>query len=86
MAPAGGESIVGFIPVVPDFAIELRSATDNLKPLPDKMREYQQLEVRLGLLINPKNKPLGATHVNAIASASGNLQIGTRATTIRISH
>jgi Uma2 family endonuclease len=51
-----GVDIVGFIPVVPDFVIELRSATDNLKPLQDKMREYQRLGVRLGLLINPKNQ------------------------------
>ncbi len=51
-----GVNIVGFIPVVPDFVIELRSATDNLKPLRDKMREYQRLGVRLGLLVNPQNK------------------------------
>jgi Uma2 family endonuclease len=51
-----GVNIVGFIPVVPDFVIELRSATDTLKPLQEKMREYQRLGVRLGLLINPKNK------------------------------
>ena len=51
-----GVNIVGFIPVVPDFVIELRSATDNLKPLQEKMREYQRLGVILGLLINPKNK------------------------------
>jgi Uma2 family endonuclease len=51
-----GVNIVGFIPVVPDFVIELRSATDNLKPLQKKMREYQRLGVRLGLLVNPKNK------------------------------
>jgi Uma2 family endonuclease len=51
-----GVNIVGFIPVVPDFVIELRSATDNLKPLQDKMREYQRLGVRLALLINPKNQ------------------------------
>ncbi len=51
-----GVKIVGFIPVVPDFVIELRSATDNLKPLQDKMREYQQLGVKLGLLVNPQNK------------------------------
>ena len=49
-------NIVGFIPVVPDFVIELRSATDNLKPLQEKMREYQRVGVRLGLLINPKNQ------------------------------
>lgn len=51
-----GVNIVGFIPVVPDFVIELRSATDNLKPLQEKMREYQRLGVRLGLLIDPQNK------------------------------
>ncbi len=51
-----GVNIVGFIPVVPDVVIELRSATDNLKPLQEKMREYQRLGVRLGLLIDPKNK------------------------------
>ncbi len=53
-----GVKIVGFIPVVPDFVIELRSATDNLKPLQEKMEEYRRLGVRLGLLINPKNKQI----------------------------
>jgi Uma2 family endonuclease len=48
--------IVGFIPIVPDFVIELRSATDNLKPLQEKMLEYQRLGVRLGLLINPQSQ------------------------------
>lgn len=51
-----GVEIVGFIPIVPDFVIELRSATDNLKSLQEKMQEYRRLGVRLGLLINPKNQ------------------------------
>lgn len=51
-----GVEIVGFIPVVPDFVIKLRSATDGLKPLQEKMREYQRLGVKLGLLINPQDK------------------------------
>ena len=51
-----GVEIVGFITVVPDFVIELRSATDSLKSLQEKMQEYQRLGVRFGLLINPKNK------------------------------
>ena len=51
-----GVNIVGFIPVVPDFVIELRSATDNLKPLQKKMIEYQRLGVKLALLVDPKNK------------------------------
>jgi Uma2 family endonuclease len=51
-----GVNIVGFIPIVPDFVIELRSATDNLKPLQEKMVEYKRLGVKFGLLINPRNK------------------------------
>jgi Uma2 family endonuclease len=51
-----GVKIVGFIPIVPDFVIELRSPMDSLKILQKKMQEYRQLGVRLGLLINPKNK------------------------------
>ena len=53
-----GIEIVGFISVVPDFVIELRSVTDNLKPLQEKLEEYRRLGVRLGLLINPKNKQI----------------------------
>ncbi|QUS61886.1 Uma2 family endonuclease [Synechocystis sp. PCC 7339] len=51
-----GIEIVDFIPVVPDFVIELRSVTDNLKPLQEKMQEYRRLGVWLGLLINPQNQ------------------------------
>jgi Uma2 family endonuclease len=51
-----GVNIVKFIPVVPDFVIELRSATDNLKPLQAKMSVYQRVGVRMGLLIDPKKK------------------------------
>lgn len=51
-----GVEIIGFIPIVPDFVIELRSPTDNLKPLQEKMQEYQRLGVRLGLLINPQRR------------------------------
>jgi Uma2 family endonuclease len=51
-----GVDITGFIPVVPDFVIELRSRSDKLKPLQLKMLEYQRLGVKLGLLINPQDK------------------------------
>jgi Uma2 family endonuclease len=51
-----GVDIVGFIPIVPDFVMELRSATDNLKSLQEKMAEYRRLGVRLGLLVNPQGK------------------------------
>ncbi len=49
-------SLNRFIPVVPDFVIELRSNSDNLIPLQKKMQEYQRLGVKMGLLINPQNQ------------------------------
>lgn len=51
-----GISLKQFIPVVPDFLIELRSTTDRLSDLQSKMQEYQRLGVKLGLLINPQDK------------------------------
>ena len=45
-----------FPPIAPDFVIELRSPSDDLKPLQDKMVEYLKNGVRLGFLINPKNQ------------------------------
>jgi Uma2 family endonuclease len=51
-----GVNIVGFIPVIPDFALELRSATDSLSETQTKMSEYQRLGVKLGLLVNPQGK------------------------------
>jgi Uma2 family endonuclease len=51
-----GVSLKQFIPVVPDFLIELRSTTDRLSDLQSKMQEYHRLGVKLGLLINPQDK------------------------------
>jgi Uma2 family endonuclease len=51
-----GVSLKQFIPVVPDFLIELRSTTDRLSDLQAKMLEYQRLGVKLGLLINPQDE------------------------------
>ena len=46
----------GFPPICPDFVIELRSRSDQLKPLQGKMQEYLASGLRLGWLINPKDK------------------------------
>ena len=51
-----GVDIIGLIPIVPDFVIELRSATDSLSATKTKMEHYQRVGVRLGLLVDPKNK------------------------------
>ena len=45
-----------FPPLCPDFVIELRSRTDNLKPLQEKMQEYLRSGLRLGWLIDPQNQ------------------------------
>jgi Uma2 family endonuclease len=45
-----------FIPIAPDFVIELRSATDSLKILQDKMAEYITNGVKLGWLFNPQDQ------------------------------
>jgi Uma2 family endonuclease len=45
-----------FPPIAPDFVIELRSRSDHLQTLQDKMLEYLQSAVRLGWLFNPQNQ------------------------------
>ncbi|BAZ06265.1 Uma2 family endonuclease [Calothrix sp. NIES-3974] len=46
-----------FPPLCPDFVVELRSASDKLKPLQEKMQEYiQEPGVKLGWLIDRKHR------------------------------
>ena len=45
-----------FPPLCPDFVIELRSKTDSLTILQDKMQEYINNGCRLGWLLNPQKR------------------------------
>jgi Uma2 family endonuclease len=45
-----------FSPLAPDFVIELRSSSDSLKKLREKMQEYIDNGVRLGWLIDTTKK------------------------------
>jgi Uma2 family endonuclease len=45
-----------FLPLAPDFVIELRSSSDRLKILQTKMEEYRDSGFRLGWLIDPQRK------------------------------
>ena len=47
-----------FAPICPDFVIELRSASDSLTTLQDKMQEYLDNGARLGLLIDRQNRTI----------------------------
>lgn len=46
----------GFVPLCPDFVVELRSPSDSLSMLQDKMQEYRENGARLGWLIDPQNQ------------------------------
>lgn len=50
------EQKASFAPICPDFVIELRSSSDTLKGLQNKMQEYIENGVLLGLLIDRKNR------------------------------
>ncbi len=45
-----------FLPLCPDFVIELRSPTDSLSVLQEKMREYLDNGAQLGWLIDPAQR------------------------------
>ncbi|WP_107667982.1 Uma2 family endonuclease [Cyanothece sp. BG0011] len=45
-----------FPPLCPDFVIELRSRTDKLEDLQEKMLEYLEAGLLLGWLINPQQQ------------------------------
>ena len=45
----------GFAPLCPDFVVELRSKSDNMEPLREKIREYIANGSCLGWLIDRKN-------------------------------
>lgn len=45
-----------FPPIAPDFVLELRSPSDRLSLLQDKMQEYLDAGVRLGWLFNPQDQ------------------------------
>ncbi|BAM51740.1 hypothetical protein BEST7613_2809 [Synechocystis sp. PCC 6803] len=45
-----------FVPLCPDFVIELRSPSDELKPLRKKMQEYQENGAQLGWLIDRQTR------------------------------
>jgi len=45
-----------FLPLCPDFVLELRSPSDSLPRLQEKMQEYRENGAELGWLLDPKTK------------------------------
>ena len=56
LASVTAEQRSRFLPLCPDFVIELRSPADRLPALQDKMAEYIANGTSLGWLINPLNR------------------------------
>jgi Uma2 family endonuclease len=68
----------GFLPLCPDFVIELLSPSDSWKEGQRKMEEYQQNGCRLGWLLDPKHEQVAIYRpgqpveiMNAPATLSG---------------
>ncbi|MEL7039644.1 MAG: Uma2 family endonuclease [Cyanobacteria bacterium J06592_8] len=53
-----------FASICPDFVVELRSASDTLKSLQEKMQEYIENGARLGWLIDPQNRTVEVYRVS----------------------
>jgi Uma2 family endonuclease len=58
-----------FLPLCPDFAVELVSETDNVEDTRAKMREYIENGLQLGWLINPKQKQVEIYRPNQAVEA-----------------
>ena len=72
------EQWASFAPLCPDFVLELRSRTDRLPKLKEKMAEYLANGARLGWLIDPLEKQVfvyrpdaPVEHLKAPVSLSG---------------
>lgn len=47
-----------FLPLCPDFVLELRSPSDSMRTLREKMQEYMENGSELGWLLDPERKQL----------------------------
>lgn len=60
------EDRVKFPPLCPDFIIELRSQSDSLSSLQEKMQEYLNSGLRLGWLIDPHRQQVEIYRPNRV--------------------
>jgi Uma2 family endonuclease len=64
-----------FPPICPDFVVELRSKTDSLKRLREKMAEYIENGAQLGWLIDPLEKKVYVYRPNRAVEILDNPQM-----------
>jgi Uma2 family endonuclease len=54
-----------FAEIVPDLVIEVRSASDNIKPLVEKLHKFIELGSQVGILVDPKNLTVTVYRANS---------------------
>ena len=64
-----------FLPLCPDFVIELLSPTDRLDTVKEKMREYIENGSRLGWLIDPEARQVYVYRPNSAPAVMGNISV-----------
>jgi Uma2 family endonuclease len=72
LADLSGED--GFLPLCPDVVIELRSDSDSLSKLKEKMEEYVENGARLGLLVDPRERKVHAYRADGAVDVYENPQ------------
>lgn len=60
LEPLSDEAREKFLPLCPDFVVELRSPSDRLPDVQAKMEEYRDNGARLGWLIDPQERRIHA--------------------------
>jgi Uma2 family endonuclease len=65
LARVSAEQRQRFLPLCPDFVLELRSPTDRLRDLQAKMQEYLANGARLGWLLDPEARQVYVYHPDA---------------------
>jgi Uma2 family endonuclease len=78
LAPLTSEEKQGFLPLCPDFVLELRSPSDRVADLQKKMKEYIANGARLGWLLVPETRSVyvyrpgrAPDHMQDITTLSG---------------
>jgi Uma2 family endonuclease len=61
-----------FLPLCPDFVVEIRSPSDGVAPLQEKMQEYIENGAQLGWLIDPANRQVHVYRPDAPAEMLDN--------------
>jgi len=71
LAPLTSEEKEKFLPLCPDFVIELRSPSDRLEDVQAKMEEYIANGARLGWLIDPQTRRVHVYRPGAVEILQG---------------